>query len=92
MSIHIESGLRRVEMAFEPNNIKITNSIKNQNNITKEKTEELNIPSFVDDVEKTKNYTFSLQPSVRKKLNLIAKEQGYPSASRFFNDLIKNMK
>ncbi|HEM3615073.1 TPA: hypothetical protein U1C23_001950 [Streptococcus suis] len=41
--------------------------------------------------ERTKQYQFSLQPSVREKLNQIASEKGYRSASSFLNELIKNM-
>lgn len=42
-------------------------------------------------IENTKAFTFTLQPSVRKKLARIAKKSGYASASKFLNEMIKNM-
>ncbi|MEE5988556.1 ribbon-helix-helix domain-containing protein [Ligilactobacillus equi] len=50
-----------------------------------------NIPFLTAAGEKRKNYTFSLQPTVRKKLDTIAKEHGYSSASKFLNELIRQM-
>ena len=41
--------------------------------------------------EKTKQFQFTLQPSVRKKINRLAKENGYRSASSFLNDYFKNL-
>ena len=49
------------------------------------------IPVFKDEEERTKNYTFSLQPSARKRLDGLAKEHNFKSASKFLNELIKNM-
>lgn len=44
-----------------------------------------------EDNELTKNYSFSLQPSRRKRLDEVVKQSGYRSASKFLNDLISKM-
>lgn len=81
-------------MSFDPNNNKIkqalstTNSDDNKETTNKDK---LVIPEFVDESERTKNYTFTLQPSVRKQLDALAREHKFKSASKFLNELIKNM-
>lgn len=41
--------------------------------------------------ERTKQYQFTLQPSVREKINGLAREKGYRSASSFINDYFKNL-
>jgi len=41
--------------------------------------------------EKKARYQFMLQPSVRKKLEQLVKENNYPSSSEFVNDLIKRL-
>lgn len=41
--------------------------------------------------ERTKQYQFTLQPSVREKINKLAKEKGFRSASSFINDYFKNL-
>ena len=41
--------------------------------------------------EKTKQFQLTLQPSVREKINRLAKENGYRSASSFLNDYFKNL-
>ena len=41
--------------------------------------------------EKKVRYQFMLQPSVRKKLEQLVKENNYPSSSEFVNDLIKRL-
>lgn len=80
-------------MAFEPHNKNITEALRTHtstdNVVSKE--EAIIIPSYQDTTEKTQNYTFSLQPSVRKKLTAVAKEQNFPSASSFLNSLIKGL-
>jgi hypothetical protein len=38
--------------------------------------------------ETTKHYTFTLQPSVHMRLDAVAKEKGFKSASKFLNALI----
>jgi ORF16-like protein len=45
----------------------------------------------VEDFERTKQFQFTLQPSVREKINRLAKENGYRSASSFLNDYFKNL-
>lgn len=80
-------------MAFEPHNKNITEALRTTTeNVVNKKEEALTIPSYQDTTEKTQNYTFSLQPSVRKKLTAVSKEQGFPSASSFLNSLIKELK
>lgn len=79
-------------MAFEPHNKNITEALRTPSEKVVNKEEEvLIIPSYQDTTEKTQNYTFSLQPSVRKKLTAVSKEQGFPSASSFLNSLIKGL-
>lgn len=52
----------------------------------------IKIPKFsASDVEKTKKFTFSLQPSTREKINTLAKQYNFSSASKFLNELIKKM-
>lgn len=78
-------------MAFEPHNQNITEALRTPDDNVVNKEELVIIPSYQDTIEKTQNYTFSLQPSVRKKLTTVAKEQKFPSASSFLNSLIKGL-
>lgn len=79
-------------MAFEPRNKNITEALRtSMEKEVKKEEEALIIPSYKDTTEKTQNYTFSLQPSVRKKLTAVSKEKGFPSASSFLNSLIKGL-
>ncbi|CAM3196167.1 hypothetical protein SAMN04487792_1674 [Lactobacillus bombicola] len=79
-------------MAFEPNkNIKqaLQGSEFKKENIN----QDLVIPSKVQsERENKKNYTFTLKPSVRKQLKMLAKQQGYNSDSQFLSDLIESIK
>lgn len=76
-------------MAFNPENKKIKQALQKENSATPK--DKLVIPVFSDEEERTKNYTFSLQPSVRKRLDILAKEHNFKSASKFLNELIKSM-
>ncbi|CAM4379948.1 hypothetical protein [Weissella hellenica] len=78
-------------MAFNPENKQIKQALQKTEQI--EPKDKLVIPVFndADEDERTKNYTFSLQPSVRKRLDTLAKEHNFKSASKFLNELIKNM-
>ena len=79
-------------MAFDPENKNIKKAL--QKNETEQQTDtkdKLVIPVFKDEEERTKNYTFSLQPTARKRLDGLAKEHNFKSASKFLNELIKNM-
>lgn len=79
-------------MAFDPKNKKIQQALREPENKKVNKSEEkVSLPSYKEKEEKTQNYTFSLQPSVRKKLTAISKEQGFPSASSFINELVKGL-
>lgn len=79
-------------MAFDPKNKKIQQALREpENKKGSESEEKVSLPSYKEKEEKTQNYTFSLQPSVRKKLTAISKEQGFPSASSFINELIKGL-
>lgn len=44
-----------------------------------------------EEFEKTKQYQFTLQPSVREKINKLAKDNGFRSASSFINDYFKKL-
>lgn len=79
-------------MAFEPKK----NEIKRALNTSKSTFDEgaiINMPIYNEDLEeeRTKTYTFTLQPSVRQKLETVAKEHNYKSSSKFLNDLIKGI-
>lgn len=76
-------------MAFNPENKRITKALQKEG--TTEPKDKFVIPVFSDEGERTKNYTFSLQPSVRKRLDSLAKEHNFKSASKFLNELIKSM-
>lgn len=79
-------------MAFSPENKNIKKALqKNESEQPTEPKDKLIIPVFNDENERTKNYTFTLQPSVRKRLDGLAKEHNFKSASKFLNELIKNM-
>lgn len=41
--------------------------------------------------ERTKQFQFTLQPSVREKISRLAKENGYRSAASYVNDHFKNL-
>lgn len=41
--------------------------------------------------EKKSRFQFTLEPSVRKKLEKLANDNGYSSSSEFLNELIKNI-
>ncbi|WP_423229674.1 hypothetical protein [Streptococcus salivarius] len=58
---------------------------------TEEKETKQEVVKVVEDFERTKQFQFTLQPSVREKINLLAKENGYRSASSFLNDYFKNL-
>lgn len=79
-------------MAFNPENKNIKKALqKNETEQPTDTKDKLVIPVFKDEEERTKNYTFSLQPSARKRLDGLAKEHNFKSASKFLNELIKNM-
>jgi len=75
-------------MAFDPNDRRLTEAIKESN--VKRKQPGINVPTNADN-ENTKPYTFTMKPSNREKLNVIAEKYGYASASKFLNDLIENL-
>lgn len=80
-------------MAFDPENknIKKRHYKKNETEQQTDTKDKLVIPVFKDEEERTKNYTFSLQPSARKRLDGLAKEHNFKSASKFLNELIKKI-
>ncbi|MBC2921977.1 ribbon-helix-helix domain-containing protein [Staphylococcus saprophyticus] len=41
--------------------------------------------------EKKARFQFTLEPSVRKKIEKLANDNGYSSSSEFLNELIKNI-
>lgn len=74
-------------MAFDKNNKNISEMLK----ATEEKGTKQEVVRVVEDFERTKQFQFTLQPSVREKIALLAKENGYRSASSFLNDYFKNL-
>lgn len=79
-------------MAFEPKQNEIKKALQEQTKGMTETTS-IEVPTFDESMqeERTKTYTFTLQPSIRKKLDIIAKEHNYKSSSKFLNELIKKM-
>lgn len=74
-------------MAFDKNNKNISEMLK----ATEEKETKQEVVRVVEDFERTKQFQFTLQPSVREKIALLAKENGYRSASSFLNDYFKSL-
>ena len=74
-------------MASDKNNKNISEMLK----ATEEKETKQEVVRVVEDFERTKQFQFTLQPSVREKIALLAKENGYRSASSFLNDYFKNL-
>ena len=74
-------------MAFDKNNKNISEMLK----ATEEKETKQEVVKVVEDFERTKQFQYTLQPSVREKINRLAKENGYRSASSFLNDYFKNL-
>ena len=74
-------------MAFDKNNKNISEMLK----ATEEKETKQEVVRVVEDFERTKQFQFTLQPSVREKIALLAKDNGYRSASSFLNDYFKNL-
>ena len=74
-------------MAFDKNTKNISEMLK----ATEEKETKQEVVKVVEDFERTKQFQFTLQPSVREKINRLAKENGYRSASSFLNDYFKNL-
>lgn len=74
-------------MAFDKNNKNISEMLK----ATEDKETKQEVVKVVEDFERTKQFQFTLQPSVREKINRLAKENGYRSASSFLNDYFKNL-
>jgi len=75
-------------MAFNPSDRRLTEAIKESN--VKRNQASIKVPTNRDH-ENTKPYTFTMKPSNREKLNVIAEQHGYASASKFLNDLIENL-
>ena len=76
-------------MSFQPENKHIADALHKDDAIAFKET--VVIPIFHEDHEHTKNYTFSLQPSVRKNLDILANKHNFKSASSFLNELLKNI-
>ena len=68
-------------MAFNPKNEQLTKAVRKDSALFNNE----------DEHETTKHYTFTLQPSVRKRLDAVAKEKGFKSASKFLNALISEL-
>lgn len=71
-------------MAFESKQNKISKTLQ-------ESLKEVDTTYSVDRFERTKQYQFTLQPSVREKIDKLSKDKGYRSASSFVNDFFKNL-
>ena len=60
-------------MAFDKNNKNISEMLK----ATEEKETKQEVVRVVEDFERTKQFQFTLQPSVREKIALLAKDNCY---------------
>ncbi|MDU2155047.1 hypothetical protein [Veillonella sp.] len=85
-------------MAFNPKNEQLTQAVRKgvesekQANDILDNEAVLKVPVNNEaDNETTKHYTFTLQPSVRRRLDAVAKEKGFKSASKFLNALISEL-
>ncbi|WP_203264794.1 hypothetical protein [Streptococcus uberis] len=76
-------------MAFEPKKSELTRVLKES--LGEESKSFSQHETSIGDFERTKQYQFTLQPSVRKKIDNLSKEKGYRSASSFINDFFKNL-
>ncbi|WP_019779299.1 hypothetical protein [Streptococcus sobrinus] len=74
-------------MAFDNKQSSISQMIK----ATEHKTVPSSETTVEDGFERTKQFQFTLQPSVREKIARLAKENGYRSASSYLNDYFKNL-
>ena len=77
-------NIEEKNMAFDNNQDKISNLLKSTDTTPKNSTNS----NF--EFERTKQFMFSLQPSVREKITQIAHSRGYRSGSSFLNDYFKN--
>ena len=77
-------------MAFENKQEKISQILKETEKETKIEVSQPTTQA-VDAFERTKQYQFTLQPTVRKRISQLAKENGYRSASSYLNDHFKNL-
>ena len=83
-------------MAFDPENKKITEAVKqpvSTSTPNKENTsynDVFTVPKMEKE-EKTKNYTFTMKPTVRKKLSTLSKSHGFKSDSAFLSYLIEHV-
>lgn len=75
-------------MAFEPQDDKIRDILTKSESLV-QPSSVAPTPSEGAGYERTKQYQFTLQPSVREKIDQLAKENGYRSASGFINDYFK---
>lgn len=80
-------------MAFEPNNQNIKNALQSDSKEDNDlkRIDASIIPIQKDSTELRKNYTFTLQPSVRKKIDKLARDNNFNSASKFLSELIKKL-
>lgn len=81
-------------MAFNPKNKKITDAVKH---VPETSNQNKDIESNVFTVpvlkkkEKTRPYTFTMQPEIRKKLSKLSKLHGFKSDSAFLAYLIEHV-
>ena len=83
-------------MAFDQENKKITEAVKqpvSTSTPNKENTSSNDVFTVpkMEKEEKTKNYTFTMKPTVRKKLSTLSKSHGFKSDSAFLSYLIEHV-
>ena len=80
-------------MAFEPDNKSIKQALKSSE-LNRSNIKQNIVVPMKNKVEQetTKNYTFTLKPSIREQLRRLSKQHGYNSDSKFLSDLITNIK
>ena len=84
-------------MAFDPANKKITDAVKQipttpVTNKTNTSTNDVFTIPKMEKEEKTKNYTFTMKPTIRKKLSTLSKSHGFKSDSAFLSYMIEHVK
>lgn len=72
---------------MNPSNTESTTTVEVENELTNQ----VKIPYNQNISEKKERYNITLEPSVRKHADKLAAKYGYPSASSFMNDLIKQL-
>ncbi len=80
-------------MAFNPENQKITDAVRQVPSTPTENKSEKNVFTIpkMEKEERTKTYTFTMKPTIRKKLSKLSKSHDFKSDSAFLSYLIEHV-